>query len=120
MIGVARDGNDAVTGLSRTPITVSVARNVGMLTFYNDLNLVYATAPNDEDRHQEAWRQVVPGPAQVQRLPDAAVVSMASGQISLYRRLAVLDNAGIVRSVSGSLDGSWSIADSQVTALGVQ
>lgn len=120
MIGVARDGNDEVTGLSRTPITVSVARNVGMLTFYNDLNLVYATAPNDEDRHQEAWRQVAPGPAQVQRLPDATVVSMASGQISLYRRLAVLDNAGIVRSVSGSLDGSWSIADSQVTALGVQ
>ena len=30
---------------------------------------------------------------------------MASGQISLSRRLAIVDDLGIVRSVSGSLDG---------------
>ncbi|MBW3089534.1 LpqB family beta-propeller domain-containing protein [Bifidobacterium miconisargentati] len=120
MTGVSRDGSNTVDGLGKGVTTVSLTRNVGMLTFYNDLNLVYATLPQDDDNRQEAYRQVAPGPAQVQRLPDVTVAAMASGQISLYRRLAVLDTQGTVRSVSGSLDGSWSIADSQVTALGAQ
>ena len=92
-----------------------------MLTFYNDLNLVYATTPPEgNSEQQEAWRQMAPGPANAQRLPNGTITSMASGQISLSRRLAIVDDLGIVRSVSGSLDGSWTIADSQVTAPGAQ
>ena len=63
---------------------------------------------------------MAPGPANAQRLPNGIITSMASGQISLSRRLAIVDDLGIVRSVSGSLDGSWTIADSQFTALGAQ
>lgn len=121
MTGVIRDEANTVTGLSQSVTRLSIANQVAMLTFYNDLNLVYATSPADgENTRQKAWRQVAPGPAKEQRLPGDAVVSMTSGQIRLYRRLAVLDTLGNVRSVSGSLDGSWSIADSQVTALGLQ
>ncbi|MBT1174947.1 hypothetical protein JS530_05425 [Bifidobacterium sp. LC6] len=118
--GIIRDANNDVTGLSKAGSQVSVVNNVSMLTFYNDLNLIYATGASSDGTKQSAYRQIVPGPAVAQRLPEGTIVSMASGQISLYRRLAVLDNTGTVRSVSGSLDGSWSIADSQVSALGSQ
>lgn len=120
LTGIARDENNEVTALGKSCTQVSVVQNVAMLTFYNDLNLVYATAASSDGTQQSAYRQIVPGPDTVQRLPEGTIVSMASGQISLYRRLAVLDDTGAVRSVSGSLDGSWSIADSQVTALGSQ
>lgn len=117
--GIIRDSSNTVTGLSDAAALVSQVQHVAMLTFYNDLNLVYATEVS-ADGNQAAYRQIVPGPAINQRLPEGSIVSMASGQISLYRRLAVLDSTGNVRSVSGSLDGSWSIADSQVDALGSQ
>ncbi|KFI93043.1 hypothetical protein BISA_1207 [Bifidobacterium saguini DSM 23967] len=118
--GIVRDANNDVIGLSKAAAQVSRTQNVAMLSFYNDLNLVYATSAPQDGAQQSAYRQIVPGPDTVQRLPEGTIVSMASGQISLYRRLAVLDDTGTVRSVSGSLDGSWSIADSQVTALGSQ
>ena len=121
MTGVARNGDKTLSGLSKAATQVSVLRHVTMLTFYNDLNLVYATTPPEgNSEQQEAWRQMAPGPANAQRLPNGIITSMASGQISLSRRLAIVDDLGIVRSVSGSLDGSWTIADSQVTALGAQ
>lgn len=121
MTGIIRDGGNAPSGLSKKATQASVLKHVTMLTFYNDLNLVYANMPAEEsNERQEAWRQMAPGPDKTQRLPDGTMVSMASGQVSLCRRLSVLDDLGIVRSVSGSLDGSWSIADSQVTALGSQ
>ncbi|MBT1163842.1 LpqB family beta-propeller domain-containing protein [Bifidobacterium felsineum] len=118
--GIVRDENNDVTGLSKAAAQVSLTQDVAMLSFYNDLNLVYATSAGTDGTRQSAYRQIVPGPAVTQRLPEGTSVSMASGQISLYRRLSVLDNTGTVRSVSGSLDGSWSIADSQVDALGSQ
>lgn len=121
MTGVARNGDKTLSGLSKAATQVSVLRHVTMLTFYNDLNLVYATTPPEgNSERQEAWRQMAPGPANAQRLPNGIITSMASGQISLSRHLAIVDDLGIVRSVSGSLDGSWTIADSQVTALGAQ
>ena len=121
MTGVARNGDKTLSGLSKAATQVSVLRHVTMLTFYNDLNLVYATTPPEgNSEQQEARRQMAPGPANAQRLPNGTITSMASGQISLSRRLAIVDDLGIVRSVSGSLDGSWTIADSQVTALGAQ
>lgn len=121
MTGVARNGDKTLSGLSKAATQVSVLRHVTMLTFYNDLNLVYATTPPEgNSEQQEAWRQMAPGPANAQRLPNGTITSMASGQISLSRRLVIVDDLGIVRSVSGSLDGSWTIADSQVTALGAQ
>ncbi|NMM98351.1 LpqB family beta-propeller domain-containing protein [Bifidobacterium olomucense] len=118
--GVVRNDDDMVTTLARTAATVSVAKNVSLLTFYDDLSLVYISVPQNANGQQEGYRQTAPGPAKTQRLPNDRVVALAAGQISQYRRLAVLDDLGIVRSVSGSLDGSWSIADSQVTALGAQ
>ncbi|KAA8819960.1 hypothetical protein CSQ85_03020 [Bifidobacterium rousetti] len=143
LAGVSRDGDQTPSDLSSQSAKVSGQGDVTMVTFYNDLNLVYATSASqsassdssdgatqergagresttDGQGTQKAFRQIAPGPATSQRLPDTTVVALASGQIALYRRLAVLDDLGIVRSVSGSLDGSWSIADSQVTALGAQ
>lgn len=132
LTGIGRDDSQTPSKLSSQATKVSERGDVTMVTFYNDLNLVYATSamPTDAagkegDRGsaqvaQQAFRQITPGPDVQQRLPDSTVVALASGQIALYRRLAVLDDLGIVRSVSGSLDGSWSIADSQVTALGAQ
>ncbi|PST48161.1 hypothetical protein COO72_09405 [Bifidobacterium callitrichos] len=149
LAGVSRDGDQTPSDLSSQSAKVSGQRDVTMVTFYNDINLVYATSASqsassdssgmsdssdgatqergagresttDGQGAQKAFRQIAPGPATSQRLPDTTVVALASGQIALYRRLAVLDDLGIVRSVSGSLDGSWSIADSQVTALGAQ
>ncbi|PLS27489.1 LpqB family beta-propeller domain-containing protein [Bifidobacterium parmae] len=129
MVGVSRDDNLAPAGLSDQSTEISRQRDVTMMTFYNDLNLIYIVGAESQDStasgaasatRQRGYRQIAPGPASDQRLPDSTVVSLASGQIALYRRLAVLDDLGVVRSVSGSLDGSWSIADSQVTALGAQ
>ena len=143
LAGVSRDDGQTPSDLSSQSAKVSGQGDVTMVTFYNDLNLVYATSASqsassdssddatqgrgagresttDGQGAQKAFRQIAPGPATSQRLPDTTVVALASGQIALYRRLAVLDDLGIVRSVSGSLDGSWSIADSQVTALGAQ
>ena len=124
-------------GLSDGAAKVSGLDDVAMLTFYNELNLVYVTAGDggsdggvssgSSDAASSSWssgqegcRQIAPGPPEAQRLPETTVTALASGQIALYRRLAVLDDLGVVRSVSGSLDGSWSMADSQVTALGAQ
>ncbi len=45
---------------------------------------------------------------------------MATGEVNMYRRFAVLDRLGIVRTVDGSLGGTWSSADSQVMALSAQ
>lgn len=131
--GVERDDSLMPQNLSETVAKVSGLSDVTMLTFYNELNLVYVTSGDGCDgasdgsetsgscsSGQEGYRQIAPGPPESQRLPETTVTALASGQIALYRRLAVLDDLGIVRSVSGSLDGSWSMADSQVTALGAQ
>ncbi len=45
---------------------------------------------------------------------------MATGEVNMYRRFAVLDRLGIVRTVDGSLGGTWSSADSQVMDLSAQ
>ena len=135
--GVERDDALMPQGLSDGAAKVSGLDDVAMLTFYNELNLVYVTAGDggsdggvssgSSDAASSSWssgqegcRQIAPGPPEAQRLPETTVTALASGQIALYRRLAVLDDLGVVRSVSGSLDGSWSMADSQVTALGAQ
>ena len=123
--GVSRDSAGMPTGLSGTVLQASVQAQVGMVTFYNDTTLVYATAANDNDdvavgTGQQAFRQIAPGPDTEQRLPDRTVTAMTSGQVAQYRRLAVLDDTGVVRSSSGSLDGSWTVADSQVDALGAR
>lgn len=114
--GVVRQPDQRVVSLNSVLSQVSRQRDVNMLTFYNDVTLVYAQASGD-DRTQRAFRQLVPGPEQMQKLPSTTVVGLSAGQIAMNRRLAVVDSLGIVRSMSGSLDGSWSIADSQVTAI---
>ncbi|MEO5477929.1 hypothetical protein ABJC11_08175, partial [Bifidobacterium adolescentis] len=72
------------------------------------------------DHTQIARRQLVPGPENNQSLPDAGAIAMATGEVNMYRRFAVLDRLGIVRTVDGSLGGTWSSADSQVMALSAQ
>lgn len=90
------------------------------MTFYNDVTFVYATQYGQNGRAQIARRQLVPGPEASQGLPDGGAVAMATGEVNMYRRLTVLDHLGVARTVDGSLEGSWSIADSQVTALSAQ
>lgn len=116
--GLVRADGTTVGSMADTASTVAVGGTVTMMTFYNDETLVYATDGQDGD--QEAWRQLAPGVEESQNLPAGTVVALASGQISSYRRLAALDERGMVRSVRGSLDGAWSVADSQVTALSAQ
>lgn len=123
MTGVMRDAASGMpSGVASARIMVSVQPNVGMLTFYNDQMLIYAATPDGlyGSGGQHAWRQLAPGPAETQRLPEDSVLSLSTGRIARTLRLAALDDHGVVRSVSGSLDGSWSISDSQVTALGAQ
>ena len=74
IIGICRDHDGSVAGLSQAFALVSTQSNVSMMTFYNDVTFLYAT------------------------------------QYDL----------GVARTVDGSLDGAWTIADSQVTSLSVQ
>ena len=91
-----------------------------MMTFYNDITFIYAAQYEQNDHTQIARRQLVPGPENIQSLPDAGAIAMATGEVNMYRRFAVLDRLGIVRTVDGSLGGTWSSADSQVMALSAQ
>jgi hypothetical protein len=114
--GVVRNADLLPTRLSDDVSQLSYQRGIRLLTFYNDVTLVYATL-SDTNEPQRAWRQLAPGLPQIQKLPPNAITQLAAGQISMYRRLTVLDDTGVVRAVTGSLDGSWTIADSQVTAI---
>ena len=65
MTGVARNGDKTLSGLSKAATQVSVLRHVTMLTFYNDLNLVYATTNllreiANNKRHGVKWHQARP------------------------------------------------------------
>lgn len=114
--GVVRNADLLPTRLSDDVSQLSYQRGIRLLTFYNDVTLVYATL-SDTNEPQRAWRQLAPGLPQIQKLPPNAITQLAAGQISMYRRLTVLDDTGVVRAVTGSLDGPWTIADSQVTAI---
>lgn len=117
--GIVRADDGRPDRLSEACDRISANADAAMMTFYNDTMLVFAT-DGDGDAGQSAYRQIAPGPNEAQKLPSDEVTALASGQISSYRRLATLDDLGMVRSVRGSLDGAWSVADSQVTALSAQ
>ena len=117
--GIVRADDGRPDRLSEACDRISANADAAMMTFYNDTMLVFAT-DGDGDAGQSAYRQIAPGPNEAQKLPSDEVTALASGQISSYRRLAILDDLGMVRSVRGSLDGAWSVADSQVTALSAQ
>ncbi|RGK16439.1 hypothetical protein DXD29_04935 [Bifidobacterium pseudocatenulatum] len=119
IIGICRDHDGSVAGLSQAFALVSTQSNVSMMTFYNDVTFLYATQ-YERGRAQIGRRQMVPGPETSQALPDNGAVDMATGEVGTYRRLVVLDHLGVARTVDGSLDGAWTIADSQVTSLSVQ
>ena len=91
-----------------------------MMTFYNDVTLIYATNFRRGLSGQHAYRQLAPGVESSQELPDGGAVDLATGEVNMFRRLTVLDGAGTARVVDGSLEGPWSIADSQVSALSRQ
>lgn len=114
--GVVRDSRGMPTGLSKRSGRVSYQRDVGMLTFYDDTTLVYATSP-EEGQEQDAAQQAVSGPETRISLPQTSIVELSTGMIDTRRRLAAVDQTGTVHSLGGSLDGSWGIADSQVTAV---
>lgn len=114
--GVVRDSKGMPTGLSKRSGRVSYQRDVGMLTFYDDTTLVYATSP-EEGQEQHAAQQAVSGPETRISLPQTSIVELSTGMIDTRRRLAAVDQTGTVHSLGGSLDGSWGIADSQVTAV---
>ncbi|MCH9275084.1 hypothetical protein JS533_002150 [Bifidobacterium amazonense] len=121
MSGVVRGDDGLPDALSGDYALAAAQSGVTMLTFYNDVMLVYGEdADADADGGvQPAFRQIAPGPAEDQQLPEDTV-ALASGMISSYRRLVALDAKGMVRSASGSLDGAWAFADSQVAALSAQ
>ncbi|MBW3092522.1 hypothetical protein KIH79_06095 [Bifidobacterium sp. 82T10] len=116
--GVVRGDDGLPDALSDGYAFAAAQTGVTMLTFYNDVMLVYGEDA-DDDGVQPAFRQITPGPAEDQQLPENTV-ALASGMISSYRRLVALDAKGMVRSASGSLDGAWAFADSQVAALSAQ
>ena len=120
IIGIRRGSNGEAESLASSFLRMSSQSGVTMMTFYNDVTFVYATQYGQNGRAQIARRQLVPGPEASQGLPDGGAVAMATGEVNMYRRLTVLDHLGVARTVDGSLEGSWSIADSQVTALSAQ
>lgn len=113
--GIVRDGTGMAERLCETWHRVSSRSDVSMLTFYNDITLVYAT--DGASARQQAFRQLTPGPETAQSLPDSTVTSIATGDVSRYHRLAVFDDLGIVRTASGSLEGAWTIVYSQAEAM---
>lgn len=113
--GIVRNGTGMAERLCETWHRVSSRSDVSMLTFYNDITLVYAT--DGASARQQAFRQLTPGPETAQSLPDSTVTSIATGDVSRYHRLAVFDDLGIVRTASGSLEGAWTIVYSQAEAM---
>ena len=113
--GIVRNGTGMAERLCETWHRVSSRFDVSMLTFYNDITLVYAT--DGASARQQAFRQLTPGPETAQSLPDSTVTSIATGDVSRYHRLAVFDDLGIVRTASGSLEGAWTIVYSQAKAM---
>ena len=120
IIGIRRGSDGEVESLARSFLRISDQSGVSMMTFYNDITFIYAAQYEQNDHTQIARRQLVPGPENNQSLPDAGAIAMATGEVNMYRRFAVLDRLGIVRTVDGSLGGTWSSADSQVMALSAQ
>lgn len=116
MVGVIRNQSGAATRINNVVTRVSSRYGVSMLTFYNDITLVYGI-PGNEGSATQGFRQVGPGPEQSQRLPSGEVKCMTSGRISDISRLAALDSRGVVRSDSGALDESWTIVDTQSTVI---
>lgn len=120
IIGIRRGSDDSVESLARSFLRISAQSEVAMMTFYNDVTLIYATKYDSNVHTQTARRQLVPGPETNQEFPDGGAVAMAAGEVDMYRRLTILDHLGAVKTIDGSLEGSWSIVDSQVTALSAQ
>jgi len=120
IIGIRRGSDGEMESLARSFLRISDQSGVSMMTFYNDITFIYAAQYEQNDHTQIARRQLVPGPENNQSLPDAGAIAMATGEVNMYRRFAVLDRLGIVRTVDGSLGGTWSSADSQVMALSAQ
>lgn len=121
MIGVGRDPDMMPDALSDGQVVISTQSDIATMVFYNDITFIYASNTDTASLDgQHGYRQIGPGLELSQDLPDSGVVSIAVGKISGYRRLAVLDDLGIVRTVNGSLEGAWSAIDSQVTAVSSQ
>lgn len=116
MTGIIRNQAQAVVRINDAVAHISSRNRVSMLTFYNDTTLIYAVNGLSDDDTQ-GFQQIGPGPEHAQRLPHAQIKSIASGQINNALRLAVLDDQGVVHSDSGTLDGSWTIADTQSTVI---
>ena len=77
IIGICRDHDGSVAGLSQAFALVSTQSNVSMMTFYNDVTFLYATQ-YERGRAQIGRRQMVPGPETSQALPDNGAVDMYS------------------------------------------
>lgn len=120
LIAICRDRDGKAKALSQSFKVISTQSDISMMTFYNDATLIYATAFRRGLSGQHAYRQLAPGVESSQELPDGGAVDLATGEVNMFRRLTVLDGAGTARVVDGSLEGPWSIADSQVSALSRQ
>lgn len=111
MAGIQRDAKGSVASVSDSAQTIAYVPDLTALTFYDDTTVVYAVSQG-----KRGLRQLAPGPESVQSLPQGTV-ALASGLIDDTRGLASLDDLGIVRTVTGSLTTSWTLADSQVSAI---
>ena len=87
IIGICRDHDGSVAGLSQAFALVSTQSNVSMMTFYNDVTFLYATQ-YERGRAQIGRRQMVPGPETSQALPDNGAVDMATGEVGTYAGLS--------------------------------
>lgn len=120
LIAICRDHDGKAKTLSHSFKMISTQTGISMMTFYNDVTLIYATDFQQGSSGQHAYRQLAPGLESSQELPDGGAVDLATGEVNMFRKLTVLDGAGTARVVDGSLEGPWSIADSQVSALSRQ
>ena len=120
LTAICRDHDGKAKALSYSFKMISTQTGISMMTFYNDVTLIYATDFQQGLSGQHAYRQLAPGLESSQELPDGGAVDLATGEVNMFRRLTVLDGTGTARVVDGSLESPWSIADSQVSAISRQ
>lgn len=111
LVGIERDDNEQVVGLSNTALPIAYVGDVTGMAFYDDITLVYAGSGGEKGS-----RQMAPGLPTIQNVPEGTI-ALAGGVIDSTQGLAALDKSGIVRTLTGSLTTSWVITDSQSSAI---
>lgn len=116
--GIERDEERNIAGVSEKSQPIAVNQNIVELSFFDATTLVSVVrAQTEEASSDRAFKQKICGPNEEQKLPVEHIHTLTSGRVQNSMRIAALDDSGNVRALSGTLDGSWAIVDSNVSLL---